>query len=328
MTTSGPRAIITRAAHAAHGIRQRGKALLILPYFGAFGPWFPLYLQSLGNQQTLDLLLLSDIEPPELPPNARRIAMTFDSVRQLATARLGTPVRLHRMRNICDLRPAYAVIFEEFLRGYPYWAWGDEDVLYGDIDRLLAPHLDGTADLVVPGMSGKSGHLTLLKNDVRTNELAIRDPAFKDVLDSREHWAYDETSWRWGGEISSFHTLVTAAEERGELSIRRGLPRVVNVPERGRWYVYDGHSLREDNGNELLYYHWGRMRHRPVQWPDAQQANEGFAFDRYGFYDPALGRIGLLARRSAGRLHELARDGRRRLSEGRAAVRSLTRLGS
>ena len=268
------------SAGAATGNPRRGKALLILPYFGSFGPWFPLYLHSLANQQTLDLLLLSDSRPSGLPANARHAAMTLDELRELAAARLATPVRLQRTRNICDLRPAYGLIFEEFTRGYEYWAFGDEDVLYGDLDGMLAPHLDGQVDLVVPGTTGKSGHLTLVRNAPRTNELAMRDPAYKDVLVSVEHWAYDETSWRCGTDISSFHKIVTEAEARGELSTRRGLPRVVNVPAPGRWYVYDGHSLRESNGNELLYYHWGRMRHRNVRWPDAQEARSGFAFDR------------------------------------------------
>jgi hypothetical protein len=58
-----------RAMDEATGTAPRGKALLILPYFGSFGPWFPLYLHSLANQHTLDLLLLSDTEPPPLPPN-------------------------------------------------------------------------------------------------------------------------------------------------------------------------------------------------------------------------------------------------------------------
>ena len=72
----------------------RGKALLILPYFGSFGPWFPLYLHSLAGQHTLDLLLLTDGTPPQLPANARRVDMTFDQFRERANARLGTPVLL------------------------------------------------------------------------------------------------------------------------------------------------------------------------------------------------------------------------------------------
>lgn len=298
------------------------KVLLIVPYFGPFGPWVPLYLHSLANQHTLDLLLLSDTEPPALPPNARRVPLTFDELRRLAVDRLGTPVRLQRMRNICDLRPAYGLIFQEFTQGYEYWAFGDEDVLYGDLDRLLAPHLDAKPDLVVPAANGKSGHLTIFRNTARANELAMRDPAYKDVLVSYEHWAYDETSWRCGAEISSLHTIVKAAEQRGELSVRWGIPRGTGVPRRGRWYVYDGRRVFEDNGTELLYYHWGRMRHRNVRWPLPEEAARGFAFDRYGCYDPALGPVRLSLRRADGRVRELAGDTRRRLGEYRAGLRA------
>ena len=111
------------------------------------------------------------------------------------------------------------------------------------------------------------GHLTVLRNEPRTNELAIRDPAYPQVLASEEHWAYDETSWRYGSEISSFTKVVKAAEARGELSIRWGLPSITHVPRRGRRYVYDGGAIHEDTGREILYYHWGRMRHRGVRWP-------------------------------------------------------------
>jgi uncharacterized protein DUF6625 len=311
----------------------RGKALLILPYFGSYGPWFPLYLYSLANQHTLDLVLVSDTLPPALPANARHVAMTFDQLRERASARLGTPVRLHRTRNVCDLRPAYGLVFEEFTQGYEYWGFGDEDVLYGDLDRMLAPHLDGIADVVVPAANGKSGHLTLLRNHARTNELAMRDPAYKDVLVSQEHWAYDETSWRWARissstGISSFTKIVKDAEARGELMIRSGIPRVTDVPRRGRSYVHDGRSVYEQKGGEILYYHWGKMRHRKVRWPGPEDARKGFAFDRYGFYDPELGPAGLAVRRVGGRLRELAGDSRRELSQWRAAVRArISKMG-
>jgi hypothetical protein len=63
------------------------------------------------------------------------------------------------------------------------------------------------------------------------------------------------------------------------------------------------------------------MRHRRVQWPDAEAAKRGFAFDRYGFYDQALGPARLAVRRGVGRVRELASDARRRLSDWRASLR-------
>lgn len=313
---------MTRATTQANGKTRRGQALLLLPYFGTFGPWFPLFLHSVANQHTLDVLLLSDSEPPELPANVRRIEMTLDELRELANTKLATAVRLHRLRNICDLKPAYGLIFGEFTHGYEYWAFGDEDVLYGDVDGILGPHLDGTTDLVIPGTDGKSGHLTLLRNHPRANELAMSDPTYTEVLASREHWAYDETSWRFGADISSFHKVVTLAEARGELAIRWGLPRTGGVPQRGRSFLYDGQRIRENNGREILYYHWGKLRRRGVQWPSADQAKNGFAFDRYGFYDPELAGAQLVVRRGVGRVRELASDARRRLRNGRAAMRA------
>jgi hypothetical protein len=161
----------------------------------------------------------------------------------------------------------------------------------------------------------------VLRNEKRTNELAIRDPAYRQVLASHEHWAYDETSWRYGSEISSLTKIVNEAEARGELSVRCGIPMGSGVPNRGRWYVYDGRTVHADDGRELLYYHWGRMRHRRVQWPNPEEARKGFAFDRYGFYEPELGRARLTARRAEGRVRELASDARRRLGKWRTAIR-------
>lgn len=246
--------------------------------------------------------------------------MTFDQLRSLARAKLPVPVRLERVRNVCDLRPAYGLVFEEYIEGYEYWAFGDEDVLYGDLDRMLAPHLDGRSDLVVPARNGKSGHLTLVRNRPRSNELALEDPAYAQVLASREHWAYDETSWRWGAEISSYHKIMKEAEARGELTIRWDIPRTTGIPPRGRWYEYDGRTLTENGRREVLYHHWGRMRHRRVNWPRADEASRGFAFDRYGFYDPTLNQTRLALRRSVGRVRELAGDARQRLSDWRAGA--------
>jgi len=89
--------------------------------------------------------------------------------------------------------------------------------------------------------------------------------------------------------------------------------------------VYDGRTLHEDNGKEILYYHWGRMRHRHLESPSPEEAEKGFALDRYGFYDPALGGVRLAARRARGRRRELASGARYRLSKWRAAVRARIR---
>jgi hypothetical protein len=61
------------------------------------------------------------------------------------------------------------------------------------------------------------------------------------------------------------------------------------------------------------------MRHRHISWPGPEDGAKGFAFDRYGFYDPALNQTRLAARRVMGRVRELTGDARQRLGQWRAA---------
>lgn len=95
-----------------------------------------------------------------------------------------------------------------------------------------------------------------------------------------------------------------------------------NMAPRDRWYLYDGRTLHDDNGRELLFFHWGNMRHYWVRWPSREEAKDGFAFDWYGFYDPELGRAQMALRRAEGRGRKIARDATSRLRKWRAAVRA------
>ena len=297
-------------------------ALLILPYFGSFGPWFPLFRYSLANQHTLDLLLLTDGAPPPLPANARRVDMTFDQLRDCANARPGTSVLLHRLRNICDLRPAYGLLFEEFTRG------------------------DGTGPLA-----------TRMSSTGTSTACSRRTWTGAWIRQSRHEWKERAPD---GGEKCAADER--AGDPRSGLQGRPRLARALGVrrnelaarPESSSFYAYRGKGRRRrercqsgkassaestcrrqadgmsttaadcmrTDGLELLYYHWGRMRSRNVKWPDAEAARHGFAFDRYGFYDPALGPARLVVRRGVGRVRELATDTRRRLSDAWVATRA------
>ena len=197
--------------------RNVGKAAVVIPYFGKFGPWFPLFLDSLSRQSTLDLLLVTDAAMPALPANARRVEMTLAELRARAEETLQTRVHLERPYKLCDLKPAYGLVFEEFLRGYDYWAFGDEDVFYGALDRLLAPRLAQRPDLVVPNYRMTIGHLTLVRNTCRLNRLVLEDSHYFDILADEANWRYDEAGRSNTHPSFSFTRTVKALEARGEL---------------------------------------------------------------------------------------------------------------
>lgn len=271
--------------------RDRSPAVLILPYFGKFGPWFPLFLRSLSQQRTLDLLLLTDATTPPLPENVQLIEMTLATARALAEEKLKLKVSLYDVRKLCDLRPFFGKVFEDFIHDYRYWAFGDEDVLYGDLDRLLAPRLRNGPDLIVPGKGMVIGHLTLLKNTPLINDLFMRDADHQRVLSDPAHWAYDERSGAHSESGGSFTEAVKSAEEAGLIKVDWGLPKRGDIPWPGRFITYDGKCLYDTFGLEIAYYHWGRLRGRGWKFPAAEEAAGGFAIDSIGFHDSQPSRL-------------------------------------
>ena len=285
---------------------DRPKTLVIVTYFGTFGPWFHLYLHSLSRQRSLDLLLVTDAPTPPLPSNARRVEMGIEDLRDLAAAQLGTAVTLPHVRKLNDLKPAYGLVFESYTRGYDYWAYGDEDVFYGDIDGQLTPRLLERPDLVVPSNTNAPpekrrtiGHFTLVRNEPRISALAMTDPDYTAALASNDYWAYDETGWLAPDGRGSFSKVVRDAEARGELTVNWGLPVRGDIPWPGRSLRFDGRGIREQDGTEIAYYHWGRMKAKTWTFPTIEQAEMGFVLDRYGFFypttNPLLGQMRLMA---------------------------------
>ena len=271
------------------------KVLLIIPYFGRVGPWFPLYLRSLAKQNTLDLLFVSDLELTDLPANVRLFKTSASEFRGFVESRLDQQVQLPTPRHLCDLRPSYGFLFADQLRDYRYWAYGDEDVLYGDVDSILQPILDDGYDVITGGRNMTTGHLTIVKNDDRLNRLALDDPAYRELLQSDEVWCYDENSWGSGRPSpGSFTQHVQRLEASGKIRVKWGLPIRGDFQWPGKVMRYDGSALTTENGTSLLYFHWGRAKRSFAKAPFlfsfnlVSSSGEVFSYDRFGFYRPGL----------------------------------------
>lgn len=275
-----------------------GKALVVIPYFGTLGPWVPLYLHSLARQSTLDVVLFTDATVPVLPPNVREVRCSLSDIRELAEKRLDSSVCLPSSRKLCDLKPAYGLIFGDYIGAYDFWAFGDEDVCYGDTDRLLGPALSEGPDVLVSSRKAINGHLTILRNTSHVNELVLDDPQYRTAIASPDLWAYDETSWARPAGSGSFTRTVKDAEAREKISVTWGVPVRGDVPSSGRSYAFEDGTIRDNDGAELAYYHWGRAKSAGFRFPGPEQASKGFAYDRFGFSDLDIGSGADAARRA------------------------------
>lgn len=84
------------------------KCALILPYFGKFNNYFPLFLKSCGYNQAYDFFIFTDsTEPYNYPQNVHVVPMTLSEFRTNASQKLGFEPCITTAYKLCDFKPAY-----------------------------------------------------------------------------------------------------------------------------------------------------------------------------------------------------------------------------
>lgn len=108
---------------------------------------------------------------------------------------LETPYKL------CDYRPMYGLIFEDYLNGYQYWGHCDNDLIFGCITNFVSDEQLERYDRIFT-----RGHLTIYRNIDEVNRFFQKDSICKDlpswhkVVSSSTGYVFDEwlgTSRMW-----------------------------------------------------------------------------------------------------------------------------------
>ena len=102
-------------------------------------------------------------------------------------------IELKAPYKLCDYKPAYGYLFQEYLEGYEYWGYCDVDMIFGNLKRFLPDNVIGEYDKI-----GHLGHLSLYKNQTEINTLFMRTlynrADYQEVFSTDRIWIFDE----WG----------------------------------------------------------------------------------------------------------------------------------
>lgn len=238
----------------------RTSCALILPYFGKFHSYFPLFLRTLERNPSFTLLLFTDCDDGrEYPANVEVHPMTFDEFRHLASLRLGVDAALGEIHDICDFKPAYGLIFEEYLVDFDWWGYCDCDLLFGDLEKLCLPLMEGSYDKLFA-----MGHMTLFRNTRENNRRFMKplhgEEIWRKALGEPGLYVFDEdTLCRWNPEGKNIHSLFIedgAKVFSGDLAaaMRWGRGRLSR-----QVYVADSRSIERDSRPVRYYWDQGRI---------------------------------------------------------------------
>jgi hypothetical protein len=261
--------------------KKQKKIIFLMPYFGHFPEWFPFYLESCRWNPTIDWLFFTDcLIPKDAPSNVQFIQISFEKYQQLVSERLDINFKPASPYKICDIRPAFGYIHQEYIESYDYFGFSDVDIIYGNLRAFytdyvlryntLSTHLDRV-----------SGHLFLMKNNEQwinsfrkipnwqqcmsqPSNAGVDEGAFSKVLRGRKRIPY--VFYKLLGILDPYKRNHLFQERFSTiLSGRPWLDGSYNYPD--KWFWHQG-KLTVESGQELMYLHF--MNWKSTQYQDGR----------------------------------------------------------
>lgn len=262
------------------------RIVLICPYMGPLPVWLPVFLASCRSNPEVDWLIVTDAEfsfpEKHSPDNVRWMHSDIEQIAKRATTKLGFETRLNwdHARKLCDLKPAYGLLFEERMRGYDFWGHCDLDIVWGRIRHFITDDILRQNDIISSRMGKIAGHFTLYRNTDAINGI-IRDvPGFRDVAGQPDrHVAFDEIQFTEYLRSRLGFTRRIAERLRGKRTPRVYWDRILHSPGKeqksvresaNRVYQWVRGATFAPDGREIMYVHFHilkrTIRHYDLAW--------------------------------------------------------------
>lgn len=220
---------------------------------------------------------------------------------------------------LCDLRPTYGVLYEEDIRDYDFFGYGDIDVIYGNIRHFYTDEvLDN--NIISSHTWCLSGHFALIRNEKWLRNAFRRVINWKTILEKSRNMRFDEDKfikifkypkklplkWRHFYDILDpigkiYRSKLYLKEQfTTPLTPARWLNDSVKHPS--VWYWKDGRVTNElDGDTEFIYFHFMNFKHarymdpaigKEAFWSNLptivhvhpEDIQKGIRIDRYGFH--------------------------------------------
>ena len=143
---------------------------VIIPFFGKWPEWFDYFLHSCIHNPTIDWIFPNDCELPGIAAdNLKFIPYQLREFNKKASEILEFDIQLEHPYKICDFKPTYGEIFNELIKGYDFWGYGDLDLIYGDIRSFYTEQLLERYDILSNHEEFITGHFCLLRNNTENS---------------------------------------------------------------------------------------------------------------------------------------------------------------
>lgn len=166
--------------------------VFIIPYFGKFPSGFQVFLDSCRNNEKVDWLIFTDNNSEYIfPKNVHVISTTFKELQDRIKSKFDFSPSIYKPYKLCDYKPIYGYLFEEYIQQYDYWGHCDVDMVFGDIRKFVTEEILNEYKKIF-----FLGHCTIFKNTPDNNRMFLQKiegrERYKEILLSTENQSFDE----------------------------------------------------------------------------------------------------------------------------------------
>lgn len=165
----------------------------ILPYYGKLPNYFQLFLNSCATNPEYDWLLFTDDHTEyDYPVNVHVQYETFADMQHRVESRFNGNACLNTPYKLCDFKPIYGYLFEEYLENYRFWGYCDCDVIFGQLNHFITETMLNKFDKIFA-----VGHLSLMRNTKENNRRFMLpldgQEIYRKVVQSDQIFTFDES---------------------------------------------------------------------------------------------------------------------------------------
>ena len=286
--------------------------VILIPFFAKSLPeYFDLYLNSVQANKQLEIYFFSNIDlPNNLPQNFTSFKMNLGELNILIREKTKTKINIINPYKLCDLKPLYGKIFEDYIKDFDYWAFGDIDLIYGDLAKFINGVFDITKyDIVSFREHWISGSLCFFKNSKKINELYKLSKDWEMMLtNSDKYYGFDEVSRKTDRtlifsdlvngiplnsiktEIESF-THVVMLKKHGvktffKTMIKESIsPKMILKYQSKSIKIYQNIVNLQDTADFAFYHFITEKKSAYFSFPTWSEIPENFYISQYGFHE-------------------------------------------
>ena len=228
--------------------------IFIIPYFGDLPNFFPLFLKSCSWNKDFNWLLITDCNVQyDYPQNFEVLNMSFAQLKELIQSKFDFKIALNTPYKLCDYKPAYGYIFEEYIKDYRYWGHCDVDTIMGNLSKFLTNTLLEKYDKLFC-----LGHMTIYRNTLENNRVFMSEykstSLYKKVFSINDICWFDE-EWKDEYNINEIFLSRHKNVYLQDLSFNIYIPKIkfIRTIYVGKENKNDGHGYKNESFKHALY---------------------------------------------------------------------------